>query len=625
MFMEQLLQLFIFIPLIGFIVSFFFSNKQEKLISGVAQISIGFQLVSLIVFTVYWLMDKAPILNLKHYVFYKEDNIEIFLDFYFDKFTAVFSILGALVTFLVMIFSKYYLHRDGGFKRFFNTVLLFYFGFNVAIFAGNFETLFVGWEFLGITSFLLIAFYRDRYLPVKNALKTISLYRLGDICLILALWTSHHVWHENITFIQLNDTNLVAAHIAENYNSVLFLFLMIVIAAVIKSAQFPFSTWLPRAMEGPTTSSAVFYGSLAVHLGVFLLLRTYNYWESVLSVKVLIIAIGICTALVSTLIARVQSTVKTQIAYASTAQIGLMFIEVALGFHVLALVHLCGNALLRTYQLLVSPSVLGYMIHEQFFNFIPKQYSVQQPFVAKIKNSIYLLSIKEWNLDGVLKKILWNPFKFSGNKLQFLSGKAGLIFFCLFFIVGYLFFAFDEHVPGKIDEYLHLLFAIIGLVLLLAAFSERKSAVKAWQTIIISQFYVVLSIAALNDEYEYVEILLYVCGLISAAIIGVVILNKLRKLEGELSLNDFFGHVYHHPILGFWFLVACLAFVGLPFTPSFIGIDLMFSHIDHDEYLLTFITACSFLVLELAVLRIYARVFLGPHKRQTHPIAYRSS
>jgi NADH-quinone oxidoreductase subunit L len=80
----------------------------------------------------------------------------------------------------------------------------------VVIFSGNFETLFIGWEFLGITSFLLIAFYRDRYLPIKNALKTISLYRLGDICLILALWMSHHLWHQNITFLQLNDVQLVS-------------------------------------------------------------------------------------------------------------------------------------------------------------------------------------------------------------------------------------------------------------------------------------------------------------------------------------------------------------------------------------------------------------------------------
>jgi len=161
--------------------------------------------------------------------------------------------------------------------------------------------------------------------------------------------------------------------------------------------------------------------------------------------------------------------------------------------------------------------------------------------------------------------------------------------------------------------------------LILIAFVEKKNALKAWYLIIISQFYIVLSIAKLNDKYEYYEISLYVCGLIFAAIAGIIILNKLERKEKGLSLNDFYGHVYHHPKWGAWFLVACLAFVGLPFTPSFIGIDLMFSHVDHDEYFLITLTSISFLVLELTVLRIYARLFLGPHKRQTHPIAYRSS
>jgi hypothetical protein len=91
------------------------------------------------------------------------------------------------------------------------------------------------------------------------------------------------------------------------------------------------------------------------------------------------------------------------------------------------------------------------------------------------------------------------------------------------------------------------------------------------------------------------------------------------------NLNDFYGHIYHHPQLGAWLLVACLVFVWVPFTLSFIGIDLLSSHVDHDEYILITLTSISFLVLELSVLRIYARLFLGPQKGQTYPIAYRSS
>jgi len=623
--MEQLLQLFIFVPLAGFLISFFFSNKQEKYISAVAFITVGSQLLGLTAFISFWLISGSPDLNLKHLVFYKEGNIEIFLDFFFDKITAVFGLAGALLTFLVFVFSKFYLHRDEGYKRFFNTVLLFFFGYNIAIFAGNFETLFIGWEFLGITSFLLIAFYRDRFLPVKNALKTISMYRLGDICLILALWMSHHLWHENITFQKLQDTAAVSSHIQDHLPLALFTFFMILLSASIKSAQFPFSSWLPRAMEGPTTSSAVFYGSLSVHMGVFLLLRTYSFWESIFVIKAVIVVIGILTTFIASSIANVQSTVKTQIAYSSIAQIGLMFVEVALGWHTLALIHFAGNAFLRTYQLLVSPSVLGYLVHDQIFNPTVKETKSYSPSVKKIRNTFYLLCIKEWNMDSFLKQLFWNPLKFIGKLFQPLITNTSLILLSVIYIGGLLFFYFDDHIPPHVDEITHLFFAFASMILVLVSFAEKKSPVKAWILIILSQFYCVLSIALLNDEYQFTEIFMYAGGLLVAAIIGIFNLMRLKKLENTITLNDFYGLAYSHPKLAFYFLLSCFAFLSLPFTPSFIGIDLIFSHIDKEEYLLITFTTINFLVLELAVLRIYARLFLGPHIRHTHPIAYRSS
>jgi NADH:ubiquinone oxidoreductase subunit 5 (subunit L)/multisubunit Na+/H+ antiporter MnhA subunit len=623
--MEKLLQLFILLPLFGFIVSLFIQEKKEKYIAGITIGTVGLQFFGLLFFIGFWFSNGSNVLDIKHFTFYKEDNIEIFIDLFFDKITAVFALVGSAITFLVAIFSRFYLHRDSGFKRFFNTLLLFFFAYSLIIFSGNFETLFIGWEFLGITSFLLIIFYRDRYLPVKNGLKTISLYRLGDVCLILALWMSHHLWHENITFLQLNDLDLVVSHIEEHNYYATFIVLMIVISAAIKSAQFPFSSWLPRAMEGPTTSSAIFYGSLSAHIGVFLLMRTYPYWETILSIKVFIIVIGFVTALVATMIGRVQSSVKTQIAYSSIAQIGIMFIELALGWHTLVLIHFTGNAFLRTYQLLVSPSVLGYLIHEQFFNYLPKQYGKQGSLSNKISNSFYLLSLKEWNMDVFQYKFLWSPFKWIGRKLGFLSNKTILFSLVIIYVVGLFCFIFEEVIPKGFDALLHILFAFIGMLLILKSFSKRTDAIIVWFMIIASQFYILLSIAFLNDKYEYVEILLYVSGLVIAAITGFYSLYKLKAIEKNIDLNDFYGYNHDHPKFGLLFLISCLAFVGLPFTPTFIGVDLMFSHIDKNEYLLISITTISFLFIEISVLRIYARLFLGPNKKQNHPVAYRSS
>ena len=621
----QFLPLFLGIPLSIFILCLLFPSTKEKLIASIAIWGTALQTILLLGYTIYWLTKARSVVDLKYFVFYKEADIEIFLDFYFDHITATFSLLGSFVTFLVLIFSKYYLHRDSGFKRFFSTVMLFFFAYNMTVFAGNFETLFIGWEFLGITSFLLISFYRDRYLPVKNSLKTISLYRLGDMCLILALWSTHHLWHKNITFLQLNNTEEVVKHIAEHPTAVTFLLLMLVVASVIKSGQFPFSSWVPRAMEGPTTSSAVFYGSLAIHIGAFLLLRTYTYWHPVALIQYVIISIGVLSALIASMIARVQSTVKTQIAYASVAQIGLIFIEIALGWHTLALVHCCGNALLRTYQLLVSPSVLGYKIHDQVFNFKPNNPKTSTPLSATWLNTMYMLSLKEWNMDMYLKKFLWMPFKKIGYLFSWMAHPIVMIAGFILLLPGFFLLRsttlFNETVLSEI----HILFAFIGMLFVLVAFTEKQNAIRGWLLIILSQSYVVLSIALLNDQYEYMEIALYVAGLLLAALLGILVLQQLKHKQTELHLNTFHGYLHEFPQHGFLFLIACLAFVGLPFTPTFIGLDLMYTHIDHEEYVLVSMITISFLVLELSVLRIYARLFLGPGKTKDTPIAYRSS
>jgi NADH:ubiquinone oxidoreductase subunit 5 (subunit L)/multisubunit Na+/H+ antiporter MnhA subunit len=623
--MEKALQIFILIPLFGFFISLLIPRKKENFISGVAILASSFHLISILLLTFYWFLQGTPTLDIKHFVFIKTEDIEIFIDFYFDKTTWVFALVGSLLAFLVILFSRSYLHREQGFKRFFNVLFIFLIGYNLVIFSGNFETLFVGWELVGIASFLLIGFYRDRYLPVKNSLKVISIYRLGDIFLILVMWMSHHLWHENITFSTLNNKALVDAHLIEHNYYGIFIGLMILGAAAIKSAQFPFSSWLPRAMEGPTSSSAIFYGSLSVHLGVFLLLRTYPYWESLLIVKLLVILTGLLTAIIAMLIARVQSSVKTQIAYSSAAQIGLIFIELALGLHTLALIHFAANAMLRTYQLLVSPSVLSYFIHDMFFSYNPKLETSTSSGLTKLKNSLYLLSVKEWNLDAFLYRFLWHPFKYIGDNLNFLNSRITIAFLAFSYALGIFLKFYHENIPLSYYELLPFYYSCVGLLLILKSFGERGDAIHAWTFAIAGQFFITLSIALLNQKFGYDLILIYLSGSVTSAIAGYICLRKIRLIDHDISLNRYHGYSYEQPMIGFIFLVSCLGIIGLPFTPTFIGIDLLFSHIHKHEEILIIFTAFSFIFVELAILRIYARVFLGQHKKAYHPIAFKSS
>ena len=623
--MTWAINIFILVPLLGFILSFLVPGKKEILLSRIAFYTAGFNLFCFLIFIFFWLSGGLPALNVKEIALYNTKGYEFLLDFYFDKITAIYLFVGSLLTFLITVYSRYYLHRESGYKRFFNTVLFFYLGYNITILSGNFETLFIGWEILGISSFLLIAFYRDRYLPVRNAVKVFSIYRIGDVGILLAMWASHHLWHENITFAKLHNYDLVHEHLQSHSWVGVFISLMILIAAAAKSAQLPFSSWLPRAMEGPTPSSAIFYGSLSVHFGVFLLLRTQPFWEQQISVRILIAALGLSTSIVATLIARVQSSIKSQIAYASIGQIGIIFIEVAAGFDNLALIHFAGNAFLRTYQLLVSPSVVSYLIKEQFYNFIPRKESIEDSLPKKIEYSVYLLSLKEFNLDTLMNRIVFTPLKRIGKQLNFITLKNVFYYFIPVYVVGMFLMYNEEIVPPVIHEFLPFLFSFIGLLMVLKSFSERKSPILAWLLIILNHFWIALAIS-FNEHFDFDHIVYYLGGIILCGTIGIYSLYRLGALEKKyFDLNRYYGHVYEYPGLAFVFLISSLGLMGFPITPTFIGEDLIFSHIHEHQFLLAFFNSLAFIMGGISIVRMYARLFLGPHVKTYHETPYKSS
>jgi NADH-quinone oxidoreductase subunit L len=618
------IQVFIAVPLLGLLSCFFVPSKNEVAVSYVAIATTALQFTLFLPFVIYWLIQGAPTLNLQEFALFESQDYVFLIDFFFDKITATYLFVGSLLSFLVIIFSRYYLHREPHYKYFFCSILLLDVGYNLTIFSGNFETLFAGWEVVGLSSFLLIAFYRDRYLPVRNAVKVFSIYRIGDVGILLAMWASHHLWHENITFLKLENAELVHHHLEGHSGIGIFISLMILLAAAAKSAQFPFSSWLPRAMEGPTPSSAIFYGSISVHFGVFLLLRTYPFWENQIIVKAIIISIGLITAFAGALLSRVQSSIKAQIAYGSIAQIGIMFIEVVLGFHALVLVHFAGNAFLRTYQLLVSPSVVSYLIREQFYNYHARPQTLEDSLPKRLEYSIYILCLKEWNLDAFMNKYIFGPIKRGGHKLNFLHFNNLFILFIPTFLLG-VFLNYNDSVPADIKSYLPPIFTAIGLLMVMKAFSERISPHLAWSLVLLNQFWTALAITY-NEHFDFSHTILFFSGSIPAAILGYICLEYLRRREPNyFSLNQYYGHQYEYKTLSFVFLLAALGLMGFPISPTFIGEDLIISHIKESDFALAIFTSLSYVISGIALIRIYARLFLGPHVKTYHPVPLKNS
>jgi NADH:ubiquinone oxidoreductase subunit 5 (subunit L)/multisubunit Na+/H+ antiporter MnhA subunit len=620
--MENYLIVLILLPLISFIISVFIPKEKEELISRVAFLSIGLYCMFLLASIIYVLFVVGKSVNINETTIFSSDNYVFFIDFFFDKITFLFLFLGSTLTLLVTTYSRYYLHKEKGYKRFFNTILFFFLGFNIVIASGNFETLFIGWEIIGISSFLLIAFYRERYLPVTNAFKVFSMYRIGDIGIILAMWASHHLWHENITFYKLSNYLLVSEHLQAHTIIGLCISLALLFAALVKSAQFPFSSWLPRAMEGPTPSSAIFYGSLSVHLGAFLLLRTYPFWEHQVMVRVLIIFIGLITSVSASLIARVQSSVKAQVAYSSIAQIGIIFIEIALGLHILALVHIAGNAFLRTYQLLVSPSVVSYLIKEQFYSFEKKEHVFEESLTEKLKNSIFLLSLNEFKLESIMSFVFWKPLKKLSSSTKIISTKLFIIGYVLLYAiaVGLYLSGFNSGA----NHILSIVFASFAVFSAIKAFAETQSPFAAWFLVIFNHLWIVIAIL-FNQNIDVIEIVLYLSGVLFAAIVGILALYTLQKQESIFYLKKYLGHIYEHKKLAFIFFLAAIGISGFPITTTFIGEDLIFSHIKENQVVLAVLVSQSFIIGGIAAIRIYARLFLGIHCKAYHELPNQNS
>ena len=278
--------------------------------------------------------------------------IEVRLSFRLDALGLSAGTLVALICLITLRFSVNYMHREPGFQRFFLGLSLFTTAMLLIVTAGNAVLTFVGWELAGVCSFLLIAYAYDRKQAAINAGRAFITNRIGDAGFIVALffllsWLGTTEWPivaERAPRLSSLDAGLI-----------LIGFLA---AAFAKSAQVPFSGWIARALEGPTPSSAVFYGSLMVHAGIYLLIRLEPLFRQAPSLMPLVALVGLITALYGWLSGLAQTDVKSSLMFSTTAQVGLMTLACGLGWFDLAAWHLALNAVWRAYQFLHAPALL---------------------------------------------------------------------------------------------------------------------------------------------------------------------------------------------------------------------------------------------------------------------------
>lgn len=356
------------------------------------------------------------------------------LVFLFDRLSVPFAALCLLLCGVIGAFAARYMHREPGFHRFFLLFALFATGMTAAALSGSVETLFAGWELVGLSSVLLIGFFHERSAPVRNGFRVWVVYRAADAALLLAAILTHLMVseHDGDFHHLVGDGEWPYEGATVEAWQAGVIGGLLLFAAAGKSALLPFCGWLPRAMEGPTPSSAVFYGALSVHLGAFLLLRVSPLFELSGVLASATLALGVSTTVFAAVVGRVQTDIKSVLSFASLTQVGIIVGEIGLVGLVahrlpdrwgetlwyVPLVHLLGHACLRTLQFVRAPSLL------LDYKAVENAIGDKLPRAATAPGlGVYRFALDRGHLDAVLSEWVARPFVALFRRLDALEGK----------------------------------------------------------------------------------------------------------------------------------------------------------------------------------------------------------
>ncbi|HRG85022.1 MAG TPA: NADH-quinone oxidoreductase subunit L [Chitinophagales bacterium] len=348
------------LPLLGFFIHVFFKNKISEKLAGIhASLWVALSFVlSLVLFNQ---LQSVEVIHVQLCNWFSVGGLTIPFAFQIDHLSIIMMMVITGVGSLIHIYSIGYMHGDEGFNRFFSYLNLFIFFMLTLVMANNYILMFVGWEGVGLCSYLLIGFWYKNQEYNKAANKAFIMNRIGDLAMLFGLFLLFQ-YAGTLTFDGVNES---VSRIVPDENLLTAITVLLFIGACGKSAQLPLYTWLPDAMAGPTPVSALIHAATMVTAGIYMIVRSNLLFSLAPFTLEIIMVVGIVTAIFAGSIALKQNDIKKVLAYSTVSQLGLMFFAIGVGAYEAAMFHLITHAFFKALLFLSAGSVIHGLGGEQ--------------------------------------------------------------------------------------------------------------------------------------------------------------------------------------------------------------------------------------------------------------------
>jgi NADH-quinone oxidoreductase subunit L len=350
------------IPLLGFVINGLGRNTFSKNLIGF--IGSGVIFISFVIsIGIFLALGNDPVKSHEVFLFdwISAGALRIPLSFLVDPLSSIMLLIITGIGFLIHIYSIGYMHDDEGFGKFFSYLNLFIFFMLLLVLGSNYIVMFIGWEGVGLCSYLLIGFWFTNSSYAAAAKKAFVMNRIGDLGFLIAVFLIFTAFGS----VEFSKVFPLAANMLPGNSTIALIALLLFIGACGKSAQIPLFTWLPDAMAGPTPVSALIHAATMVTAGIYMIARSNVIFDLAPVIQHVIAIIGLTTAVLGAIIAMTQTDIKKVLAYSTVSQLGYMFLGLGVGAYNGSFFHVITHAFFKALLFLCAGSVIHAMHHEQ--------------------------------------------------------------------------------------------------------------------------------------------------------------------------------------------------------------------------------------------------------------------